>query len=60
MLIEKTELDGVLLIKPKVFSDDRGYFFESFKMSMMEKFLPNTNFIQENETSGYEYSTENH
>ena len=30
MTIEQTELEGLLILKPKVFSDDRGYFFESF------------------------------
>ncbi len=31
MEIVKTALDGVLVIKPAVFSDNRGYFFESFR-----------------------------
>ena len=26
----KTEIDGVVIIEPKVFGDVRGYFFESF------------------------------
>ncbi|MCI0472230.1 MAG: dTDP-4-dehydrorhamnose 3,5-epimerase [Ignavibacteria bacterium] len=26
----KTKLDGVLILKPKVYPDDRGYFFESY------------------------------
>ena len=29
----KTEIDGVWIIEPKVFNDDRGYFFESFKQA---------------------------
>ena len=30
MIIEATDLDGVLLIKPKIYYDERGYFYESF------------------------------
>ena len=28
---EKTELDGVILVKPKVFGDNRGFFLETYK-----------------------------
>ena len=31
MPYEKTEIEGVFLFKPKVFEDDRGHFFESFR-----------------------------
>ncbi len=30
MEIIKTEIDGVLIIEPRLFKDSRGYFFESF------------------------------
>ncbi|KAB2850990.1 MAG: dTDP-4-dehydrorhamnose 3,5-epimerase, partial [Ignavibacterium sp.] len=30
MEVIKTEFPGLLLIKPKVFEDNRGYFFESY------------------------------
>ena len=30
MNVIKTAIDGVLVIEPKVFTDSRGYFFESF------------------------------
>ena len=30
MNIIKTDIDGVLIIEPRVFNDSRGYFFESF------------------------------
>ena len=36
MEINKTDLQGVLIIKPDLFRDDRGYFFESYNS---EKFL---------------------
>ena len=31
MPCEKTEIEGVYLFRPKVFEDDRGHFFESFR-----------------------------
>ena len=30
MNVIKTAIDGVLIIKPRIFEDARGYFFESF------------------------------
>lgn len=48
MQVTKTKLDGVLLIKPRVFADDRGFFFESYN----EKELANSDiahhFVQDN------------
>ena len=32
MNIIKTEIEGVLIIEPKVFGDNRGHFFESFNV----------------------------
>ena len=31
MKISKTDIDGVVIIEPSVFEDERGYFFESYK-----------------------------
>ena len=48
MEIIKTHIEGILLVKPDVFADDRGYFFESFNN---KKFLENNlevNFLQDN------------
>lgn len=54
MEVVKTDLDGVLLLRPQVFKDDRGYFFESFNSRVFEE---NTgvkvNFVQDNETHGH-------
>ena len=36
MIYEKTEIEGVYVITPKVFTDARGYFFESFKLKEFE------------------------
>ncbi len=50
MIYEKTEIEGVYIITPKVFTDARGYFFESFKLKEFEENIGKVNFIQENES----------
>ena len=35
----KTEIDGVWIIEPKVFNDERGYFFESFKQAEFDQHI---------------------
>lgn len=50
MEVIKTSIPDVLIIKPTVFEDDRGYFFESYNK---EKFLQHgldQNFVQDNES----------
>ena len=46
----QTEIDGVWLIEPKVFSDERGYFMEAFKQDEFEAKIGPVNFIQDNES----------
>lgn len=46
----QTEIDGVWLIEPIVFSDSRGYFVESFKKKEFEEHIGPVNFIQDNES----------
>lgn len=48
MEIIKTNLDGVWIIKPKVFHDDRGYFYESFNKSVFDVNGIKFDFIQDN------------
>ena len=48
MLFEEHEFDGVYIIKPKIFKDNRGYFFESFRESIFSEKL-NYKFVQDNE-----------
>ena len=44
-----TSLDGVLLLEPKVFGDDRGFFFESFNARLFEELTGHrTGFVQDN------------
>jgi dTDP-4-dehydrorhamnose 3,5-epimerase len=46
----QTEIDGVWVIEPKVFNDDRGYFMEAFKKEEFEKHIGDVDFIQDNES----------
>ncbi len=46
----KTKILEVIIIEPKVFADERGYFMETFRQDLFEKNIGNINFIQENES----------
>ena len=39
MIFTKTKLDGVYIITPRVFTDSRGYFFESYNQKEFEENL---------------------
>ena len=54
MEIIKTNIEGVVIIEPRIFKDDRGYFFESFSQREFEEKVCKTTFVQDNESkSGY-------
>lgn len=54
MEVIKTEIEGVLIIEPRVFGDARGYFFESFNArEFAEKTGVRTNFVQDNESMSH-------
>ena len=47
----KTEIEGVYIIEPKVFGDERGYFYESFNHKKFEEEIGIvTNFVQDNQS----------
>jgi dTDP-4-dehydrorhamnose 3,5-epimerase len=50
MIFEELFIKGAFLLKPKVFGDSRGYFFESFNMKEFEKAIGVVNFVQDNES----------
>ncbi|MEA4916484.1 dTDP-4-dehydrorhamnose 3,5-epimerase [Proteiniphilum sp.] len=50
MRIIGTEIEGVVIIEPKVFGDERGYFFESFSQKEFEEKVSKTVFVQDNES----------
>lgn len=51
MTITKTEIEGLLVITPRIFSDERGLFFESFNQAKFEQAVGrNVQFVQDNES----------
>ena len=50
MKITKTAIDGVFIIEPQVFEDERGYFFESWNAAKMKEAGLDYNFIQDNQS----------
>ncbi len=50
MKIIKTDFEGLLIIEPTVYEDERGYFFESFRDDLFQQYHPGTKFVQENES----------
>jgi len=49
MKIVTTEIDGLIIIEPAIWSDSRGYFFESFQAERYEKAGIDVPFVQDNE-----------
>lgn len=47
-IFEKLEIEGVILVKPKVFGDDRGFFMESYKKSEFYQNGITCEFVQDN------------
>jgi len=50
MKIIKTEIKGLLIIKPRVFEDDRGYFFESWSKEGFKNNGIDIDFVQDNQS----------
>ena len=50
MKIIKTEIEGLLIIEPRVFEDERGYFFESWSKDAFENAGLDINFVQDNQS----------
>ena len=50
MEYEETSIKGVWVLTPKVFNDNRGYFFEAWKKSDFEAHVGKVDFIQDNES----------
>ena len=48
MKTQKTELDGVLIIEPNVFEDQRGYFFETYNQDRYHEIGIKSDFVQDN------------
>ena len=50
MNVIKTDIEGVLVLEPRVFGDSRGYFFESYNAKAFEEAVGNVTFVQDNES----------
>jgi len=52
MKVEETKLNGCFIISPKVFTDSRGYFFESFNQPRFEELTGQSgHFVQDNQSA---------
>lgn len=51
MEILKTEIEGLLILKPKVFTDSRGYFYESYSKRVFDEAVGReVDFVQDNQS----------
>ena len=50
MNIIKTAIEGLVIIEPRLFKDDRGYFFESFSQKEFNEKVTPVTFVQDNES----------
>ncbi|MDE6638142.1 MAG: dTDP-4-dehydrorhamnose 3,5-epimerase [Muribaculaceae bacterium] len=50
MNIIKTNIEGVVIIEPKIFKDARGYFFESYNKKEFDEKVAKVDFVQDNES----------
>ena len=51
MKIIDTKINGLFLIKPNIYEDERGYFFESFNQNIFDKrIVEKVNFVQDNQS----------
>ncbi|MBQ2554536.1 MAG: dTDP-4-dehydrorhamnose 3,5-epimerase [Prevotella sp.] len=50
MNVIKTDIEGVVIIEPRVFSDNRGYFFEAYSQRDFDREVRPIRFIQDNES----------
>lgn len=50
MEVIKTEIDGVVIIEPRIFKDARGYFFESYSQREFDEKIGKIDFCQDNES----------
>lgn len=51
MIATETKLQGCFILEPKIFNDNRGYFFESFNQNTFNKLIAqNVSFVQDNES----------
>ena len=50
MKITKTAIEGLLIIEPRIFNDDRGYFYESYNKTKFIEAGIDVDFVQDNQS----------
>ncbi|MDE6669980.1 MAG: dTDP-4-dehydrorhamnose 3,5-epimerase [Muribaculaceae bacterium] len=50
MNVIKTDIEGVVILEPRVFTDARGYFFESYNKKNFDRLVGRIDFVQDNES----------
>src|ERR1700751_4846208 len=50
MKVTTTDIEGLLIIEPSVFGDDRGYFYESYNQAKYREAGITADFIQDNQS----------
>ncbi|TWJ00069.1 dTDP-4-dehydrorhamnose 3,5-epimerase [Mucilaginibacter frigoritolerans] len=50
MKITKTAIEGLLIVEPRIFNDDRGYFYESYNKNKFVEAGINVDFVQDNQS----------
>ena len=50
MEVIKTDIEGVVIIEPRIFADSRGYFFESYSKKEFDEKVRPVDFVQDNES----------
>lgn len=50
MNVIKTDIEGVVIIEPRIFTDSRGYFFESYSKREFDEKVRPVDFVQDNES----------
>ena len=50
MEITRTTIEGIIILQPKVFGDDRGYFFESWNKKTFKSIDIDLDFVQDNQS----------
>ncbi|MDE5785845.1 MAG: dTDP-4-dehydrorhamnose 3,5-epimerase, partial [Duncaniella sp.] len=50
MNVISTEIEDVKILRPRVWNDSRGYFFESFRECEFHEKVAPVNFVQDNES----------
>ena len=50
MRVTKSDIEGIVIIEPEIFSDERGYFFEAYSQRIFDEQVGPVRFVQENES----------